>query len=189
MAHPPQIPLTPQTNEANFPRWASDAPPGQSGSAFPKMLLRPFTKEDREVWRERNRKIDQNTRQEFYEERCPKVGDMVPVLATEEVVDAGFAARIGEELIARDAGQMQALLLVLKNEAWLQGRPEPVLEKPRTVEIPLAQSTEDAISALEAENDALRKRIAQEQKPRRKRRYRRKQARAHLLSPEEFAGE
>lgn len=183
MAHPPQIPLTPQTNEANFPRWASDAPPGQSGSAFPKMLLRPFTKEDREVWREKNRKIDQNTRQEFYEDRCPKVGDMVPVLATEDLVDAGLAARVGEELIARDVGQMQAMMLLLAPAASV-----PAV-KPATVEIPMAASPVDAISALEAENEALRKRIAQEQKPRRKRRSRRKQARAHLLSPEEFASE
>ena len=103
MGHPPQIPLTPQTDERNFPVWKQNAPPGVSGHSYPKQLTQRFTAEQRDEWREKNRQIDPNTNKEFYNERCPKVGDPVPVLSTMKMVDAGFADNINEPVVVADA--------------------------------------------------------------------------------------
>lgn len=144
MPHPPQIPLTPQTNELNFPRWDKDAPPGHSGNQYPKMLTRLFTKEDREVWLQRNERVDVNSRQRYYEERVPKLGDPVPVVATQDLVDAGLARRVGEDVIVDDAGHEKLV--------WQKLGLEPPSDKPKILSVPIADE-----SSLVAENARLRK--------------------------------
>ena len=129
MPHPPQIPLTPQTDERNFPRWANDAPPGKSGHAYPKMLTRACTKEDRIEWREKNRRVDQHTRQEYYEGVAPPLHAPIPVLSTIEMVDAGLAQLANEPVIVKDAAEEQRILEFL---GWSE--PE---EPPQTVAIPV----------------------------------------------------
>jgi hypothetical protein len=151
MPHPKQIPLTPQTDPASFPQWVYDAPPGQSGSFYPKMLRRKFEKEDRDPWREKHRKIDVGTNREYYEERCPRVGDDIPIAATEALVDAGFAAHVGEDVIAKDASAERAIMLLLRGET--EKPPEP-----QSTEVALegGDDIDKRIAALEAENAKLR---------------------------------
>ncbi len=102
MPHPPQIPLTPQTDERNFPRWEKDAHPGKSGSYYPKMLTRLCTREDRDEWKEKNRRIDQNTRQEYFEGIAPRLNSPIPMLTTQEMVEEGLCHVANEPVIAQD---------------------------------------------------------------------------------------
>ena len=60
MAHPPNIPLTPQTDERNFPRHDPAAPIGRSGHPYPKQLTREFLPEDVEPWRAKNVRYDRH---------------------------------------------------------------------------------------------------------------------------------
>ena len=129
MPHPPQIPLTPQTDERNFPRWAHDAPPGKSGHPYPKMLTRTCTKEDRIEWREKNRRVDQHTRQEYYEGVAPPLHAPIPVLSTVEMVDEGLAPLANEPVIVKDASEERRIMEFL-------GLMEPE-EPPQTVAIPV----------------------------------------------------
>ncbi len=141
MPHPPQIPLTPQTDERNFPRWASDAPPGKSGHAYPKMLTRACTKEDRIEWREKNRRMDQHTRQEYYEGVAPPLHAPIPVLSTIEMVDAGLAQLANEPVIVKDAAEEQRILEFL---GWSE--PE---EPPQTVAIPVRAAKVQNVSSTD----------------------------------------
>jgi hypothetical protein len=118
MGHGPQIPQTPQTDERNFPYWKQNAPPGQSGHGYPKMLVKPCSKEDREAWLAKNKQIDPTTRQEFYVERVPRLRDPVPVEATQDVVDAGFAANVGEPVIVLDAENEEEVCALLNFEVY-----------------------------------------------------------------------
>ncbi len=129
MPHPPQIPLTPQTDERNFPRWAADAPPGKSGHPYPKMLTRTCTKEDRIEWREKNKRIDQNTHREYFEGVAPPLHAPIPVLTTIEMVDEGLAPLAGEPVIVKDAAEERRVMEFL---GWSE--PE---EPPRPVAIPV----------------------------------------------------
>ncbi len=138
MPHPPQIPLTPQTDERNFPRWAKDAPPGKSGHPYPKMLTRTCTKEDRIEWREKNRRVDQHTRQEYYEGVAPPLHSQIPVLSTIEMVDEGLAPLANEPVIVKDSAEEQRIMEFL-------GWAEPD-EPPPTVAIPVRTSLKKAIA-------------------------------------------
>ena len=149
MPHPLNIPATPQTDERNFPRWEKDAPPGRSGHGWPKMLTRPFTKEDRTEWREKHKKLDVNTRQEYYEERCPKLGDPWPIIATEELVDAGLCKVAGQPVIVQDAEEEEMVY-----EALGITPPSPA---PAAVGIPIAGSRE---LELKQENERLQAQLA-----------------------------
>jgi hypothetical protein len=163
MAHPKQIPLTPQTDPASFPQAVYDAPMGQSGALYPKMLTRKVEKEDRDAWREKNAKTDIGTGRVYYEERCPRVGDVMPIPATEELVDAGLAALIGEPVIAKDAGAERAIQLLLKGETE-----KPA--EPKSTEITLAGDDIDKrIAELEAENAKLGEPAPKQVRQRRKR--------------------
>lgn len=182
MGHPPQIPLTPQTDERNFPQWKKDAPPNQSGHPYPRMLTRSCTREDREAWRDKHRKVDTVTRQEYWEERLPKVGDPIPLTATLEMVDAGHANVVGEPVIVADAIREAEVFEALGLKS---ADAEPV-----AVEIPLAALDETGVSPINrliAENERLRRAAAEKKPARRKRRYRRAAPRRQSL--EEFANE
>jgi hypothetical protein len=163
MAHPKQIPLTPQTDPASFPQWVYDAPTGQSGALYPKMLTRKFAREEREAWRKEHKKMDIATERPYYEERCPNVGAEIPVEATMALVDAGFALQLGEPVIAKDAGAERAIRLLLKGES------EP-LPEPKSAEISVAADSDidKRIAALEAENAKLREAAPQPVKRRRR---------------------
>jgi hypothetical protein len=152
MGHPPQIPLTPQTNELNFPRHDPKAAPGHSGHPYPKMLTRPFTKEDREVWLQRNMQTDPTTRQHYYNERVPKLGDPIPLTATQELVDAGLANRVGEDVIADDEGDEKLIYQTLGIE--------PPSAAPGKISIPMASERE---AELQAENVKLRKLLLEQE--------------------------
>jgi hypothetical protein len=114
MAHPPNIPLVPSTNEQNFPRHDPRATWGRSGHAWPKVLNREFLPEDVEPWRRANAKYDQRAvPPEFFEARCPRPrkvlvsgkvlpGERVPIKVVQELVDAGYADTVGDDLICKD---------------------------------------------------------------------------------------
>ena len=146
MPHPPQIPLTPQTDERNFPHWDKDAQAGRSGYAYPKMLTRSFTKDDRDIWLERNVRVDMNTNKRYYDDRVPKLGDPVPIVATQDLVDAGLAGTVGEPVVADDAGDEKLILGVLGIG--------PVEAAPAVISVPIAGSRE---VELAAENERLKK--------------------------------
>lgn len=179
--HPANIPQTPQTDERNFPRWEPKAAPGRSGHGYPKMLTRQFTKDDREPWREQHKRFD-SVRGEYWEERCPKVGDDVPVVATIELVDAGYANVIGEAVIAANEDEEQAIFEMIGERA-----PVPPAA---AVSIPLA-APRRATSDLEAENAALRRALAAKpvKFPTRRKGKRRKAAAKRLTLDEMAAGD
>ncbi len=161
MPHPANIPLTPQTNEANFPRWQKDAPPGESGSHYPKMLTRPCTSEDRDEWVKRNRRKDQNTGQEYFEDTAPQVGAPIPVMANAELVDAGLVKLVGQPVIARDKDHEAEIV------AKMGLAPVPVKVPVPVAKVPMRD--------FEAENQELRDQLASsrsESKPPAKRRGR-----------------
>ncbi len=161
MPHPANIPLTPQTNEANFPRWQDKAPPGESGAHYPKMLTRLCTSEDRDEWIKRNRRRDQNTGQDYFEYVAPLVGSPIPVVATAELVNAGLVKNVGEPVIVRDKDHEAEIVAKMGLE------PVPV-----KIPIPVAKVP---MRDLEAENQELRDQLASgrpENKPPAKRRGR-----------------
>ena len=149
MPHPPQIPLTPQTNEANFPRHSTQAPPGQSGHPYPKMLTRQFTKDDRDAWLERNVRVDMNTNKRYYDDRVPKIGDPVPIVATQDLVDAGLAQLVGDPVVVDDAGDEKLVYEKLGIE--------PVSAKPAVISVPIAAPLTPYGEELRAENERLKK--------------------------------
>ena len=102
MPHPPQIPLTPQTDERNFPRWEANAPPGKSGHGYPKMLTKPCTKDDRSAWIEKNRRIDRVAREEYWEEAPPRVGAPIPMMSTQDMVDEGLCLLANQPIVVND---------------------------------------------------------------------------------------
>ncbi len=102
MPHPPQIPLTPQTDERNFPRWDAKAPPGKSGHPYPKMLTKICTREDREAWVNKNRRVDRVTREDYWEDTPPRIGAPIPILVTQDLVDAGLCPLANEPLVVND---------------------------------------------------------------------------------------
>ncbi len=154
MPHPPQIPLTPQTDERNFPRWAKDAPPGKSGHPYPKMLTRTCTKEDRIEWREKNRRVDQHTRQEYYEGVAPPLHSQIPVLSTIEMVDEGLAPLANEPVIVKDSAEEQRIMEFL-------GWAEPD-EPPPTVAIPISAGRLPArYEKAPSSRESLKKAIAE----------------------------
>ena len=152
MGHPKQIPLLPQTDPDNFPKWEAGAPPGKSGHGYPKMLVRPFTADDRQPWLDRNKQTDPVFGREFYLERCPKVGDMVPVETTQELVDAGFTETIRQPVICKTAEDEREIKRILGIAIAV-----PVAE---AVVIPFADP-ESAVEKLKRENAELTKLIAE----------------------------
>jgi hypothetical protein len=110
MQHPPQIPLTPQTDPRNFPAHDPNAPPGKSGHPYPKMLTRPFTERDREQWLKLNGRREPGTTELWYAERPPEVDSSVPILTTREMVTAGLAPLANEPVIANDCDEEARLL-------------------------------------------------------------------------------
>lgn len=151
MGHPPQIPLTPQTDERNFPRHQYNAPVGQSGCIYPKMLTRLFTKDEVKPWEEKHVQYDKTTREQFFIERRPKVGDPVPVLATQELVNEGLVPLAGEPVICRDAEHEKSIRRAL----GLAPEEAPI----PSISIPIRGMSEE--QRLIAENDVLQKLIAQ----------------------------
>ena len=152
MGHPKQIPLLPQTDPDNFPKWEAGAPPGKSGHGYPKMLVRPFTADDRQPWLDRNKQTDPVFGREFYLERCPKVGDMVPVETTQDLVDAGFTETIRQPVICKTAEDEREIKRILGIAIAV-----PVAE---AVVIPFADP-ESAVEKLKRENAELTKLIAE----------------------------
>jgi hypothetical protein len=124
MGHPPQIPLTPQTNENAFPRYDAGAAPGKSGHPYPYMLHYEFLPEHREAWQEAHKQYDEQKNKYYWIERCPKaravrkdgvviVGDPVAVLSTQDLVDSGYANVVGEPVIVRDAAEEKIVCDIL----------------------------------------------------------------------------
>jgi|ERR1700722_469852 len=160
MGHPKQIPLMPQTDEANFPVHNAAAPAGHSGHPWPKMITRPFRKEEREAWLEKNRRIDVTTRQEFYETRCPKVGDPVPLLATQDMVDAGLVPLINEPVIVKNADEEARILKVLGIAPVAVDHPAETFTIPVSGGVP----SEGALDRIKRENEQLREQIRERNK-------------------------
>ena len=184
--HPAQIPLTPQTDERNFPRWEGEkATPGKSGARYPKMLTRKFTKEEREPWLEKHKRHDR-VDGDYWEERCPKVGDPVAMEVTQDLVDAGLADVIGEPIIVQTPEDEKLVLRTLGLDVS-----EP--KEAATVSIPLAASRvvadeenreQDAMDELEAENARLRKQLAAFGKPAKRKYTKRKDKEKRLTLAE-----
>ena len=159
MPHPPQIPLTPQTDERNFPRWEGEkAPPGRPGARYPKMLTRSCTREDRDEWVRSHRRVDQNTRQEYWEDTPPRVNSQIPILSTQDMVDEGLADVANEPIIVGSAeeeervrvflgydkpapGPQTSVIPIRMNDGWVEealvrkrgGRPKGSKNKPKIV--------------------------------------------------------
>ena len=155
MPHPPQIPLTPQTDERNFPRWEGiNAPPGRPGCRYPKMLTRLATREDRESWKDRNRRIDQTNQREYFDDVAPRVNTPVPLLTTQEMVDEGLAETANQPIIVKDAEEEARVRVFLGLDT-----PAPA---PQSVTIPIRADdgwVEEKAPKLrnEARSEALRK--------------------------------
>lgn len=147
MGHGAQIPQTPQTDERNFPRHDPHAPPGQSGHPYPRMLTRPCTKQDQEEWIEKNRQIDRNTREEYWTEQRPRIGAQIPYLATQDLVDAGFAKTPGEPVIIESQADEELIFQTLGIE-----KPRPA---PRATSVSELVDDDSEASRLEAENRRL----------------------------------
>lgn len=146
----PNIPLTPQTNPGAYPQWDPKAPPGRSGHPWPKMLTRTFTVADREEWQAKHRKFEGG--QPTYTEKCPRVGSLVPVTATQEIVDRGWADFIGQDVIAGSEAEEKDLLVLL----GLNAPPPPV---------PVFKvEAKDPTGVLETENARLRALLEEKQK-------------------------
>ncbi len=105
MPHPPNIPLTRQTDDRNFPVHDPGAPWGQSGHPYPKCINREFTEEDIEPWKRQHVQYDAGTRAEYFNARRPQPqrvlssgktvpGQLVPVLVTQEMIDAARYAGV-----------------------------------------------------------------------------------------------
>ncbi len=119
MPHPPNIPLTRQTDDRNFPQHDPGAPWGQSGHPYPKRINREFMPEDVEPWKKRHVQFDAQTRTEYYNERCPQPqrvlssgkivqGQLVPVIVTQEMIDElRLTQNVGEELVVVSAEEEQ----------------------------------------------------------------------------------
>ena len=153
MPHPAQILLTPMTDERNFPRHDPNAPPGHSGHPWPKMLTRHFTEEDQEAWLKKNKKIDIATRQEYYDEKVPSVGAIVPLIATAKLVALGLAKTAGDIVVVQDKDEEERVLDAL----GMRLPPAP----PETVSIPIAggapeDDTASEITKLRAELAAMK---------------------------------
>lgn len=176
MGHGPQIALTPQTDERNFPRWEPNAPPGRSGHAYPRMLTRSATVEDIKEWREKNKKVDRTTREDFWEDRAPKRNDPIPIAATVELVDAGYANVIGEPVVAQSAEDEKAIREILQDgiNANVPSAPSSI-----SVLVPEGPSELEKLRAQNAELEAELKRreelkAALAEQPRVKRKYTRR---------------
>ena len=114
MPHPPQIPLTPQTDERNFPRWEGEkASPGRPGARYPKMLTRPTTREIRDDWVKEHRRVDQNTRQEYWEESPPRLHAPIPILSTQDMVDEGLSELANQPIIVGSAEEEERIRVFL----------------------------------------------------------------------------
>ncbi len=115
MPHPPNIPLTRQTDDRNFPQHDPAAPWGQSGHAYPKRMNREFMPEDVEPWKKQHVQYDAQSRSEYYYDRCPQPqrvmtsgkvvkGQLVPVIVTQEMIDClQLTQSVGEELVVNNA--------------------------------------------------------------------------------------
>jgi hypothetical protein len=148
MPHPSNIPLTPQTDDRFFPKWqGTDAPYGESGCRYPKMLTRECTSVDREEWLKRNKRRDNVSGNEYYEDVAPSVGALIPVVATAELVNAGLAKIVGEPVIAKDREHEVEVVAKLGLA--------PVQTK---AIIPIARVP---MRDFESENDELREQLAQ----------------------------
>ncbi len=149
MPHPSQIPLTPQTDERNFPRWEGEkAAPGRPGARYPKMLTRPTTKEDRESWVREHRRVDQNTRQEYWEESPPRLHAPLPILSTQDMVDEGLAEVADLPVIVQSAEEEERIRVFL-------GLDEPP-QRPQTTSIPIRQMANDWVD--ESPSHSVKKR-------------------------------
>ncbi len=143
MPHPPNIPLTPQTDERMFPRWQQNpSDPKASGYIYPKMLTKVCTPADRKIWTEKNKRVDQNTRQEYWESSPPRVGNQIPLEATQELVDQNICNHIGEPVIAQTKEQETEILKILGLLTEPEAPVKPVripLAEPRQVAAPVKQ--------------------------------------------------
>lgn len=150
------VPLTPQTDPKNFPVWEENAPPGQSGHPYPRMITRPFTEKDRDEWINRHRKVDRITREEYFEERVPFVGSQVPYLATAEMVAKSLCRRAGEPVIAESEAQEKDILAFLGVD-----KPEPKPEPVNAADLMATNDGPDPLDALKAQNAELRRQLAE----------------------------
>jgi hypothetical protein len=151
------VPLDRTTNPANFPRYEF--------REFPKMLTKAATQEDIDAWKLKNRIVDTQSGQISYGQAPPRIGNPVPMLATQADVTNGFASALGEPLIMQSKEQ---------EEEYLGANPPP----PKTVSVSiasLAQADEDELARLKAENAKLRAQAQQKPQKRHKRKYTRRQ--------------
>lgn len=136
------LPITPQTDQRNYPPYEF--------REYPKMLTVPARKEDIDEWRRRNQFLDTATREVSYNGAAPKLGTTVPLRATQDDVDAGFAVSVGDELIAANKEDEK---LILQSHGLLDA---PAGPKIASIKLPTAEE----VQAQNAEMEALLKRNA-----------------------------
>jgi hypothetical protein len=128
------IPLTPQTNPANFPTWVENAPRGESGCNYPKALNRVCTDADVKNWIEKNRHRDQVTKEDYWLDRPPAAGSLIPVTATALMVDAGLAEKVGDDVVCQDEEEEARVRVFLGLD-----HPSPA---PTAIDIPIRAAIE-----------------------------------------------
>jgi len=131
------------------------------------MLTYEFLPEHREKWQEDNKQYDEVKNKHFWTMRCPKAravrkdgtvipGDPVPYLATQELVDQGYAVRIGDNVQVKDAEEEKAVCEILGIEIPNRHRDG---HRNLTVTIPLHPGAEE-LARLKKENEELESEIA-----------------------------
>jgi hypothetical protein len=78
---------------------------------------------------QKHRRIDQNTRQEYWEESPPRLHAPLPILTTQDMVDEGLAELANEPVIVQSPEEEQRIRVFL-------GLDEPP-QKPQTSVIPI----------------------------------------------------
>lgn len=171
------LPITPQTDQRNYPPYEF--------REYPKMITVPARKEDIDAWRKRNQFLDTATREVSYNGAAPKLAAMVPLRATQNDVDAGFAISVGDEMVAQNKEEEK---LILQSHGLLDAFPGP---KVANVKLPSAgdvAAENEELEGLLKRNAQLRKQAASasEDEPkvpvlRRRRRKRAPQATKEVL--------
>jgi hypothetical protein len=126
------IPLTPQTDPRKYPEYKF--------REFPKMLLQKCDDRYVEVWRQRNSYLDERTGKFSYIGVSPRVGSMVPLLATAEDVELGFATAVNDPVIVNNP-EAEA------HAKKLHGMTE-VVAKPQVAQVQMGPPDEPVASPL-----------------------------------------
>jgi len=150
------IPLTPQTDRANFPPWQM--------REYPKMLTKIATPDDASLWIKGHKPEDGHP--------VIREGDLIPVYATQKHVRLGFAKVAGDPIIIDSKDQEDEFFGLYPEHAKPveipvlgdDGGSVAVLGHKPTTMRNVRSDGDDTASVIEAENARLRELIAEQRK-------------------------